>query len=94
MKRSALFVAGALGLAGSFFAGAAYAAADPRLSEANDAVTKAVTLLKAAEDPDKKPPFGGHREKAVQLLNQAQAEIGKAIDFANAPPKPTKKPGK
>ncbi|HEX3774764.1 MAG TPA: hypothetical protein VHV51_09890 [Polyangiaceae bacterium] len=94
MKRSAVFVAGALGLAGSFFAGAAYAAADARLSEANDHVTQALVLLKAAADPDKKPPFGGHRDKAVALLTQAQGEIGKAIDFANAPPKPTKKPGK
>ena len=38
MKRSAVLVASALGLAGAFFAGAAYAAADPRLGEANDAV--------------------------------------------------------
>lgn len=92
MKRSAVFVAGALGLAGAFFAGAAYAAADPRLSEANDSVTKAIALLKAAEDPGRTPPFGGHREKAVEALKVASAEIGKAIEFANTPPKPPKPP--
>jgi hypothetical protein len=92
MKRSAVLVAGALGLAGAFFAGAAYAAADPRLSDANDAVTKALVLLKAAEDPDRKPPFGGHREKAVELLTRGQSEIQQAIAFANQPPKPAKPP--
>jgi hypothetical protein len=90
MKRSAVLVASALGLAGAFFAGAAYAAADPRLSEANDAVTKAIALLKAAENPDSKHEFGGHRAKAVELLTRAQGEIGKAIDVANEPPKPPK----
>src|SRR5450432_2194298 len=92
MKRSAVLVASALGLAGAFFAGAAYAAADPRLGEANDAVTKALVLLKAADNGDAKPPFGGHREKAVELLTRGQSEIAKAIEFANQPPKPTKPP--
>jgi hypothetical protein len=91
MKRSALFVASALGLAGAFFAGAAYAAADPRLGQANDAVTQALVLLKAAANPDApKDPFGGHREKAVELLTRGQGEIVKAIEFANHPPKPPK----
>ena len=63
---------------------------DPRLSEANDAVTKAIALLKAAENPDPKREFGGHRAKAVELLTRAQGEIGKAIDVANEPPKPPK----
>jgi hypothetical protein len=93
MKRSAVFVAGALGLAGAFFAGAAYAAADPRLGQANDHVTQALVLLKAATNPDvAKDPFGGHREKAVDLLTRGQAEIVKAVEFANQPPKPVKPP--
>jgi hypothetical protein len=92
MKRSALLVASGLGLAGAFFAGAAFAAADPKLSQANDAVTQAVVLLKAATNPDPKVEFGGHRAKAVELLTRAQAEIGKAIEVANEPPKPPKPP--
>lgn len=94
MKRSAVLVASALGLAGAFFAGAAYAAADPRLSEANDAVTQAITLLKAAQNPGSKPEFGGHRIKAVEFLTRAQGEIVKAIEFANTPPKPPPPPPK
>ena len=41
MKRSAVLVAGALSLAGAFFAGAAYAA-DSNLDQATDLITKAV----------------------------------------------------
>ena len=92
MKRSAVLVASALGLAGAFFAGAAYASADARLSQANDAVTQALVLLKAAQNGEAKPPFGGHREKAVEFLTRGQAEIAKAIEFANQPPKPVKPP--
>jgi len=93
MKRSAVFVAGALGLAGALFAGAAYAA-DPRLREANDAITNALVLLKAAENPDPKLEFGGHRKKAVEFLTRAQSEIAKAKEFADAtsPTPPTKTP--
>ena len=89
MRRSALLVAGALGLAGAFFAGAAYAA-DPRLDQASDLITKAVALLKAAENPDAKgPEFGGHRKQAIEMLTRAQSEIQKAKQFADAhPPKP------
>src|SRR5450432_3688228 len=90
MKRSAMFVAGALGLAGALFAGAAYAA-DPHLDDANDAITKALVLLKAAENPDPKLEFGGHRKKAVEFLTRAQSEIAKAKEFADATP-PTKPP--
>ena len=83
-KRSALFVAGALGLAGAFFAGAAYAA-DPKLQEAADLITKATAALQAAQAPDPKE-FGGHRKEAVQLLTRAQAEILKAQQFADSHP--------
>jgi len=82
MKRSAVFVAGALSLAGAFFAGAAYAA-DPRLDQATDLVTKAIAVLKAAENPDPKHEFGGHRHNAVELLTRAQGEILKAKEWAD-----------
>ncbi|HKO49488.1 MAG TPA: hypothetical protein VJV79_17285 [Polyangiaceae bacterium] len=87
MKRSAVLVAGALSLAGAFFAGAAYAA-DPKLDEATALITKAVAVLKAAENPDPKREFGGHRMAAVELLMRAQGEIIKAKQFANSTPKP------
>src|SRR6478752_8024187 len=85
MKRSAVLVAGALSLAGAFFAGAAYAA-DPKLDDATDLITKAVAALKAAQNPDPKKEFGGHRMAAVELLMRAQGEIIKAKQFADAPP--------
>jgi outer membrane biosynthesis protein TonB len=91
MKRSAVLVAGALSLAGAFFAGAAFAA-DPKLDEATAMITKAVAALKAAENPDPKREFGGHRMAAVELLTRAQGEILKAKQFADAPPKEPKPP--
>ena len=91
MKRSAVLVAGALSLAGAFFAGAAYAA-DPKLDEATDLITKAVAVLKAAQNPDPKKEFGGHRMAAVELLTRAQGEIIKAKQFADAAPPTPKEP--
>jgi outer membrane biosynthesis protein TonB len=92
MKRSAVLVAGALSLAGAFFAGAAYAA-DPKLDEATDLITKAVAALKTAHNPDPQKEFGGHRMAAIELLMRAQGEIIKAKQFADAPPKdPSPKP--
>ncbi|MEO6600231.1 MAG: hypothetical protein ABIQ16_10190 [Polyangiaceae bacterium] len=88
MKRSAVLVAGALTLAGAFFAGAAYAA-DPHLDQATDLITQAVAALKAADNPDPKKEFGGHRKAAVELLTRAQSEILKAKQVADTPtPKP------
>jgi hypothetical protein len=87
LKRSAVLVAGALGLAGAFFAGAAYAA-DARLDQANDLIIKAVAVLKAAQNPDPKnpkQPFEGHRHEAVELLTRAQAEIAKAKQADDQP---------
>lgn len=91
MKRSALLVAGALSLAGAFFAGAAYAA-DPKLDEATALITQAVAALKAAQNPDPKKEFGGHRMAAVELLMRAQGEIIKAKQFADAAPPIPKEP--
>jgi outer membrane biosynthesis protein TonB len=91
MKRSAVLVAGALGLSGAFFAGAAFAA-DPKLDEATGLITKAVAALKAAQNPDQKKEFGGHRMAAIELLMRAQGEIIKAKQFADAAPPTQKEP--
>ena len=91
IKRSAVLVAGALTLAGAFFAGAAYAA-DPKLDEATKLVTQAVAALKAAQNPGSKKEFGGHRTAAVELLMRAQGEIIKARQFADAAPPTPKEP--
>jgi hypothetical protein len=91
LKRVVWGGAGASLLAGAFYAGIAHAA-DPRLDQANDNVTKAIALLQAAENPDPKKEFGGHRNKAIQHLKRAQAEIAKAKAFADRPA-PDGKPG-
>jgi hypothetical protein len=88
MKRPAVSVAGALTLAGAFLAGAGYAA-DRRLDQATDLITKAVAVLKAAQNRDPKKDFGGHRKTAIELLTRAQSEVLKTKEFADKPdPKP------
>lgn len=72
------------GLAGAFYAGVAYAA-DSRLDDADAAVEKAIVLLKAAENPGVKAPFGGHREKAINYLQKGRSEIAKAKAWADNP---------
>lgn len=89
MKRGAGFLAAGSLLAGSFYAGIAYAA-DPRLDQAADNVTKAIALLEAAQNPDPKREFGGHRVKAIASLKRAMASIQKAKEFADRPAKPGK----
>jgi hypothetical protein len=79
----------AAGLAGAFYAGTAYAA-DPRLDQAKDNITKAIALLKAAENPGVKPEFGGHRMRAIAALERANNEIDQAKRYAD---KPRDKPG-
>ena len=93
IKRSAVRMAGALSLAGALFASAAYAA-DARIDEATDLVTKAVAVLKAADGPKtphEQHEFEEHRKAAVELLTRAQGEILKAKHAADAPPPPKPK---
>ncbi|MGH7570363.1 MAG: hypothetical protein ACREMK_00780 [Gemmatimonadota bacterium] len=64
------------------------AAADTRLDLADDSVEKAVALLLASQSPIAlKPdrPFGGHRTKAVSLLERAREEIAAAKAYADDP---------
>ncbi len=88
LKRTALTVAAAVGLAGSFYAGVAYAH-DSQLDDANAHLVKAVALLKASTNPNAKHPkipFGGHRGRAVKLIEQAEKQITAAAAFADQPP--------
>jgi hypothetical protein len=71
-----------IGIAGTVLA------ADPRLDDASAHVDQAIALLTAADNPAKdKGEFGGHRKKALDLLNNAKREIGKAKEFADKTPK-------
>jgi hypothetical protein len=62
--------------------------ADLRLGLADEAVEKAILLLLASENPiTRNPgrPFGGHRSKAVSLLEKARGEIAAAAAYADDP---------
>src|SRR5688572_5055921 len=89
MKRRALMV----GLVGGLFYVGVASAADPRLDQADAAIEKAIVLLKAAQG-NGNPPFGGHRNNAVNHLEKARSEIAKAKAFADKPPPKPEKPGK
>ncbi len=91
MKRSAVLVAGALSLAGAFFAGAAYAA-DPKLDEAADLITKAVAVLKAAQSPGPEKGIWRSSRRRSGTVDARQGEIVKAKQFANALPPTPKEP--
>ncbi|MEZ4227187.1 MAG: hypothetical protein R3B13_39980 [Polyangiaceae bacterium] len=91
-RRSITTAAASLALAGAFWAGYAMAA-DARLDQADANVEKAIALLEASQNEGVKPPFGGHRLKAVIHLKAARKEIAKAKAYADNP-KPPKGKGK
>ncbi len=92
VSRGSLTAAAAsLVAAGAFWAGYAVAA-DARLDQADANAEKAIALLKAAENEGVRPPFGGHRAKAIMHLKAARKQIRKAKRYADNPKKKPKKP--
>jgi hypothetical protein len=83
--RRTLFVALPLGIL--IGAAAAYAA-NAHLDEADGHVDKAIVALKAAHNPKEKGEFGGHRKRALELLDDVKREIKKAKEYDDKhPPK-------
>ena len=85
VKRTALLLAAAIGLCGSFYAGVAYAH-DSQLDDANAHLVKAAALLHASTNPNaSRPnaPFGGHRARAVRLIQRAEKQIAAAAAYAD-----------
>jgi hypothetical protein len=66
-----------LGIAGTVIA------ADPKLDEAVVHIDRAIKVLEAADNKDKKhgPEFGGHRKSAIDHLKKAKRDIEKAKEF-------------
>lgn len=93
-KRAITTLAAGTVLGGAFYAGMAFAAADPLLNAADLSTEKAIAQLEAAKNDGVKPPFGGHRAKAIRHLKQARREIAKAIKYADKhePPPPPRTP--
>ena len=87
--RAAVGAAIAVGSAGAFYAGIAYAS-DPRLDQAIDNCTKAIALLEAAtNEGSKKNEFHGHRRGAIHEIKEAIREIEKAKTYDDkTPPAP------
>ncbi|MCA9597697.1 MAG: hypothetical protein KC776_30500 [Myxococcales bacterium] len=85
VRRTALSLSVAVGLAGSFYAGMAYAH-DSQLDDAHAHLVKAVALLKASTNPNAthaKRPFGGHRGRAISLIERAEKQIAAAAAYAD-----------
>src|SRR4051812_10059801 len=77
----------AIGAAGAFYAGVAYAS-DPRLDQAIDNCTKAIALLEAAtnQGAKNKENFHGYRHKALDDLKEAIKHIEKAKSYDDKTP--------
>jgi len=93
--RAAIGAAVAIGSAGAFYAGVAYAS-DPRFDDAIANCTKAIALLEAATNSGAKNEnrFGGHRRAAIEDLRHAIKSIEKAkvFDDKTTPPPPPPAP--
>jgi len=66
-------------------------AASPRLDSANAHLVKAAALLDAASYTGEPVSARAHRQRAIRLVEQAEREIARARQAADAPPGP--KPG-
>ncbi len=53
----------------------------PNLRDANDAAENAVKHIQEAQAANKGVEFGGHAEKAIDLLRHAQRELAEAERF-------------
>jgi hypothetical protein len=56
----------------------------PNLKDAYDAAGQAIQHIHAAQQANKGVEFGGHGDKAVTLLQQAQAELIEGDKYNNA----------
>jgi hypothetical protein len=61
-------------------------AGHPNLQAARRSINKALADCRRARADEKHGEFGGHRDKAEDLLNQAKAELDAAAEFANTHP--------
>jgi hypothetical protein len=73
----------ALAMAGALMALPALAA-DSRLDDAYAHLVKAAALLNAAANASESPAARTHRERAIRLIEQAEAEIARAKQAADA----------
>jgi hypothetical protein len=58
-------------------------AGHPNLRRARNSINRALADCRAARADERHGEFGGHRDRAEDLLNQAKAELDAAAEFAN-----------
>lgn len=58
----------------------------PNLEKARTSINKAYGDCQKAKADEKHGEFGGHRDAAEKLLNQAKGELDQAATYANAHP--------
>jgi hypothetical protein len=61
-------------------------AGHPNLQAARRSINKALADCRRARADEKHGEFGGHRDKAEELLNEAKGELDAAAEYANAHP--------
>ncbi len=61
-------------------------AADSGLDDAYAHLVKAAALLNGAANAADAPAVGAHRQRAIRLIDQAEAEIARAKQAADASP--------
>ena len=83
MKKLASFAVAASLLAfGSVALAQGPLASHPHLQSAQQSIQAAIAQLKEARNG--KAEFGGHRDRAEELLHQAVAQINQAAQYANS----------
>jgi len=75
---------GALSILAATFAYSADTITHPNLKDAYAEAGQAIQHIKEAQQANKGIEFGGHGDKAIQLFQQAQAELVKGDEYNNA----------
>jgi hypothetical protein len=93
MDRKGFLTAAAVGAVGAAALGAVATAAEPAPDARLDAMSNRnisfmMTILQATIDDlnQDQRDYGGHRAQAVQLLQQAKAQLEQALDYFRAHP--------
>jgi len=87
MKKKMLSAIAGLAMAGLFIIPSIAAgplAGHPNLQAARHAIEQALAACKRAHAGKQTGEFGGHRDKAEQLLEQANQELDAAAEYANS----------
>jgi len=80
MKSFSSFLCGAVSTALLMGCAASYALSHPNFQNAENALQVAINHIRGAQQVNG-PTFGGHAGRAIELIQQAQTEIGIADEY-------------